>query len=454
MANAEQHFIKAADLHRAGKFSEAINIYLSLIKRNEFKYAAMHNLGNLYLSQGKLKSGVDLIDEVYLENPLDPNLPHSCQALGTILYEKQFWVEAEKWLQRALYFFPADTRLQWMLNRVKPRSYLAPEVYDPLRKRILTRASPKEANTYIYTLDIAGTCNLRCPSCPVGNSDSSGRPKGMMPLQLFKDILEKINFEKPCSAPQIWLYNWGEPLLHPKLPEMIGIINELGFSAHISTNLNIAKNLEEVVNAEPAEIKISLSGMTEDNYSFSHRRGNIKRVKSNMFMLRSYIDKLRKNIRVWVGQHHYKHNHLDIQLAADLCRELGFEHYPTQAYLQPLEKVVETIKFGTNENDSPITESLLQHPKDTSRYLKSNRSGLYDCELRFNQTVINHNGEVALCCNVYDQKNMLGLHFLEHSHNTIEQKKYNHPFCITCNKYGYDFSPLTIHDLDQNKGNE
>ncbi len=72
--------------------------------------------------------------------------------------------------------------------------------------------------------------------------------------------------------------------------------------------------------------------------------------------------------------------------------------------------------------------------------IQQHRSGRFDCELRFNQTVINHDGSVALCCTVYDQENMLGIKFLEHDHAEIERRKYAHPYCATCFKAGMQYT--------------
>ena len=64
--------------------------------------------------------------------------------------------------------------------------------------------------TFVYNIDIAGTCNLGCASCPVGNtplgSVSRGeRPRGFMPFELFAQIVEKIARETPVERPVITL---------------------------------------------------------------------------------------------------------------------------------------------------------------------------------------------------------------------------------------------------------
>ena len=88
----------------------------------------------------------------------------------------------------------------------------------------------------------------------------------------------------------------------------------------------------------------------------------------------------------------------------------------------------------------PILERLVQHPKTYVERIRATRSERHDCELRFNQTVINHDGSVALCCSVYDKPNMLGLDFLATPHTELERAKYGHPFCRKCMASGVSYS--------------
>ena len=60
--------------------------------------------------------------------------------------------------------------------------------------------------------------------------------------------------------------------------------------------------------------------------------------------------------------------------------------------------------------------------------------------MRFNQTAINHDGSVALCCAVYDQDNMLGVSFLDEDFVALERRKYAHPFCGDCIRRNLHFT--------------
>jgi len=65
---------------------------------------------------------------------------------------------------------------------------------------------------YYFFIDVVGSCNLRCPSCAVGNMPAI--PKGLMSLEYYEKILEKIKLERPNEKCFIDLYNWGEAVIH------------------------------------------------------------------------------------------------------------------------------------------------------------------------------------------------------------------------------------------------
>jgi pyruvate-formate lyase-activating enzyme len=83
---------------------------------------------------------------------------------------------------------------------------------------------------------------------------------------------------------------------------MIRFLKQNGLYVMISSNLSIKKNLEEVIRAEPDEIKISLSGFTQEVYSRTHVKGNIELVKQNMILIRDLMDKFKVlQTFLWVG---------------------------------------------------------------------------------------------------------------------------------------------------------
>ena len=274
----------------------------------------------------------------------------------------------------------------------------------------------------------------------LGNSPIGERPIGFMEFALFEKIIEKIRREAPGGDPIINLFNWGEPLLHPELPRIIRHLRQSGLRSHLSSNLNIRRGLEEAIAANPDDIKISISGLTQPGYGRTHVRGDIDLVLRNMRLLRTLIDRYKATTNVWIGHHLYRSNLGESEQMRRIATELGFAYNPIEAFYMPLERRKDVVEGRGNPGDSGIVADLITPPAEKLKRIAAFRSGNFDCELRFNQTVINHDGKVALCCSVYDQSNMLGLGFLDSPADVIEARKYSHPFCAGCMRGNLHFT--------------
>jgi pyruvate-formate lyase-activating enzyme len=393
------------------------------------------------LEQGYLQKGLQQIQH-YLSQKISP--PGLAKKIGVILFQHRQWEIAYSWFLQAVQENPDDAEVSGYLARLYARDYLQPEYFDPLAGQTLKRYSPREADTYVYTIDVVGTCNLRCPTCPVGNTEDDLRAKNLMDESLFDKILQKIILESPAEKPQIWLYSWSEPLLHPQLPSFIKKIKAAGFSAHLSSNLNIEKGLKEVIKANPDELKISLSGFTPETYNKTHHKGNLLLVKSNLYKLRQYLDQYQSQTHVWVGHHLYKNNYHQQEEVKAICRELNLTYNSVQAFYQPLEKLIKLCEGDIPTSQEPILGELIVPPQTQIAFSKKHQQPHYDCELRFNQTVINTDGSLSQCCCQYETRNMPGIDFLDHTHDQIEEKKYQNPICQTCRKYGLDYAPRSL----------
>jgi len=309
----------------------------------------------------------------------------------------------------------------------------------------------------LYLIDVVGTCNLRCPSCPVGNmSDSfidAPRPKGFMELDKFKKIIDKILHEEKnnfCVA----LYNWGEALLHPKISEITEYLSTKKICFDISTNLNVDCDLWGIIKHNPKLFRVSISGGYQETYQKSHKGGDINLVISNLYRLRYLLDRAKKlnihiNTDIQVYYHLYRDNcDDDIARIYNICTELGFNFSQGVAYMMPLEKIIYGLVPG--ENFSPQDKAALDRmylPLETQRIVgklgKSQR-----CALKDTQTVINHDGSVATCCAVYDPSFFVSDSFLENDLSTIKELRENSPICAPCMENGlHDVAvqhPLTI----------
>ena len=88
----------------------------------------------------------------------------------------------------------------------------------------------------------SATC--RCIMCPTGRKEQV-RKKGYMDFELFKSIVDEM-------APWVQattLHIWGEPLMHPKMFDMIEYCRDKGLRSEISTNATLLN--EERAQAHP-----------------------------------------------------------------------------------------------------------------------------------------------------------------------------------------------------------
>lgn len=431
---------QAIAAHGAGHLQDAEAGYRAVLACAPAHAVALNNLGMVRLVTGRYAEAVSLIGAALRAAPDDPRLAGSARALGMTLFAQGLRIDALPWLERAARNAEQDAELAAALASARMPAHVAPQRADPQGGEAWLRYPPYESRDYIYSIDIVGTCNLRCPTCPVENMRDAPRAKGMMPLATFESILDKIGREAPVPSPEIWLFNWGEPLLHPELPQIIRAVKARGMRVMLSSNLNVRRGIEEALKAQPDTWKVSMSGMTPGTYDRTHAHGDVRLVMSNLYLLRHLIDRHRVGTRVWVGFHLYKGNLDEAPRMRALCAELGFDYHENPAVLHPVEKVIDLLEGRAQPADEAIAAQLLTHPIAIRDQVRARRSGHYDCELRFNMTTINHDGTVALCCATYGPQAQLSVKFLDESHAQLEARKYAHPFCAACYRHGLQYT--------------
>jgi len=402
------------------------------------------------LGQGQAGQASATLWQMYQQNQgLDRAWLDCVVQLVIFLEGAGFRPQAQHWLALA---GPVARRLGLMLREPLPLpAHLEPEVFDAAQQKTLKRyPALEDPRAYIYVIEIAGNCNLRCPSCPVGNMPEEPRPRGLMALTLFEQILDKIGRDRPETPIIVHLFNWGEPLLHPQLGRFVQAIRRRGWQSIVSTTLNIERGLPELVEAAPDVLKVSLSGWTQEDYGSTHVRGRIDKVKANLRQLRRLMDQGlgasagSSPMQVIMGYHLYKHNLAGAAPARQFAAELGFAYMENNAVLMPVERNLDLLAGRADGLTRGLAERLTVHPVDVARINRSRRSGQFDCELRFNMTAIDVDGAVALCCGTYSRHLNIHDNFLQASRRELDEAKYRSTFCKECQGCGFAY---TVNDL-------
>lgn len=205
---------------------------------------------------------------------------------------------------------------------------------------------------YLPTIEIAGSCNLRCISCNMG-LPGANKYGGLMSAATYRQVLEKMVTEIPFLN-SVYLYLWGEPLINPDLPEIVRITRELGVASEISSNLVDGRRLEALVQARPDVIVAPCSGIG-DNFAMTRTGGDWDSYKDNLYKLRRYIDEYSPETTVRITYHLYKHNlEEDYEAVQAIAKELGFQFLPVLAQIFP-ERVLRHVIDG-----EPIPEEMLR----------------------------------------------------------------------------------------------
>lgn len=249
---------------------------------------------------------------------------------------------------------------------------------------------------YIFYIDVFSYCNLRCPTCVVGNGfgDIHEWPKGLMPAERLGQILDKAKSE--CRIAHVGLYNWTEALLHPDLPALIREVKIRDLYCALSSNLNVLRNPEALLAELPDQFRVSVSGFTQSVYQLGHRAGNIEKVKHNMARLAQAKAATGAHTNIEVFYHRYKHNIAEMAEMERFALSLGFTFRSFLAQIFPVEKIIDISRGAVTAEDRSTLE-LLALPLDRALALTS-QTRKASCELFDNMVALDIEGNLMLCC--------------------------------------------------------
>lgn len=242
-----------------------------------------------------------------------------------------------------------------------------------------------------------------------------------MSPHMLSEILAKANSEAVVFG--VGLFNWGEPFTHPKLTELVRVVNEADCLCYLSSNLNSVPRLAEVLAEQPHSLRISCSGFTQQVYSKTHKQGDIEKVKKNMEL----VSRFNRGTNVHMLWHRYEHNAHEEYLMREYCEQLGFEFKPIEAYYMPLETVLDVWDRNQPlpEMNGNLHTGLMEHKR-----LCAGRT--MECRNQTQEITIDAMGRVQLCCGVYDSNRFTVCKYLETPLRDIQALRFSHSFCGRC----------------------
>ena len=308
-------------------------------------------------------------------------------------------------------------------------------------------------HSWRFFLEVNSACNLACPTCTKGNMEGYDHQNGIMDDDLMQRCIDKIKSENPEAI--VFLYGNSEPWLHPRLAHCIRSVKARGLNCQLSTNLNVLRNAEEVIEARPNFIIISLSGFTQDVYVKGHAGGNIEKVKANMAILGDLLYKAGNPFPVSVNYHVYKDNEHEVETMRQYAKDHNIGLFTSYARAISMENSIQYCRSKDNgstpfEGSTPDWNHLLPTvskdytetmdrviiPPTQAREMYKEFPVSPVCPVGAGSifTFIRHDGKTQLCACTADRRITLA-NYLDTTPDQLIESRTGHPVCKQCIKY-------------------
>lgn len=240
---------------------------------------------------------------------------------------------------------------------------------------------------YIETTSI---CNLACSFCP-----PTERKSQFIQLDEFVHILDQV---KPFTD-YINFHVKGEPLLHPKIDQLLDISHEKGFKVNITSNGTLIEKNRNKLLGKPALRQINFSLHSFDGHEGSQdREGYLRHILSFVKEAVATSD-LIVSFRLWNLQRDNQSNLARSRNRATLSiieKEFGLDYYIEEQVI-PGNGLKISDRIYLNQ-DIEFDWPSLHAPED---------DGIGFCHALRNQAGILVDGTVIPCC--LDGEGVLGL---------------------------------------------
>lgn len=241
---------------------------------------------------------------------------------------------------------------------------------ERLGKKLFIRSKP-----YLLYLEATSRCNFNCPFCPTGKH--YGRPGGILALSTLEKILDEIGDSVYLAT----LHGWGEPLLHPRLDELIRTLHKRRIYSLISTNASLLSRdtAEKLIASGLDYLIVAIDGISSETYEKYRAGGRIDRVLENV---RNFI-KIRNSMKrrtPYVEWQFvvFKHNEGEINEARALARKIGVDK------IEFIPGFVENLNYKIDKTRFKSRSSPLSSP--------------HECKSLWSIATILWDGNVAACC--------------------------------------------------------
>jgi len=128
-----------------------------------------------------------------------------------------------------------------------------------------------------WMLEVTNRCNLACPMCLRDKMDFT-------PHDMDFHFAQRLLEETESLPDAIWPYGYGEPLMYPRIFDIIRLAKKKGIVVSLSTNgTHLNKDAgEELLRSKLDYLIVAFDGATPETYAKYRKGANFHQVKANV----------------------------------------------------------------------------------------------------------------------------------------------------------------------------
>lgn len=271
----------------------------------------------------------------------------------------------------------------------------------------------------LINIETASVCNLRCNHCPSHSSETAIGPRqfGFLDYELFLTLMDEID---ASGVREISLHKDGEPLLHPKITDILRRVKKVR-NHHVYLTTNGHKLTTEacraILESKIDVLNVSIGAATEKSYSRIRGR-NLNKVVQNVDRFLAYRKKADFKTKVLVQI--IDLNDTDMKHEIQMFKSF-WESRDVEVQVWP------ELTWGF-------------------RNARQRKTYRYPCFSLWNSFTINSDGLVSACCMDWNQSLIVGdtnidtiqtiwqareFSEIRQSHRINDYKRYK--LCVKCN---------------------
>jgi radical SAM protein with 4Fe4S-binding SPASM domain len=239
----------------------------------------------------------------------------------------------------------------------------------------------------IKLIEPTNACMMNCLMCP---RKQMKRKVQYMDFELFKRIIDQAKWDD-----NLWIHNFGDPLLHPKIIDMIKYVAKKGIKARISTNPNLLseKMCNNLINSGLYELMISLDAIDDKTYKYIRGpNANYNTAVKNINRFLRLKKENKSKIKVTMAMVQMKANKYDVEKYKEIWTKEGMDSLSIHkiSILDASDaKIVE-------QGDDELFSKQFKHKENNF------------CAEPWIGMVVTASGKVVTCCLDYDEKYIVG----------------------------------------------